>query len=147
MENKELVVTTIEELAEYARGEIVELPPFAEGHKFVARMRRPSLLSLAKSGQIPNTLLNSANKLFYGRKPNETIEPDALEKTLGVIDCLAKAAFVEPSYDAIKNAGIELTDEQYLFIFNYTQKGINALQSFRGEQGDSENNNDGKLME
>lgn len=144
---KELQVTTIGELTEYAHGQIVELPPFAEGQPFVARMRRPSLLALARSGKIPNTLLDSANTLFYGRKTNEKISDDALEKMLGVIDCLAEAAFIEPSYRELKNAGIELTDDQYMFVFNYTQQGISQLQSFRKKQRNTKNNNDGESVE
>lgn len=145
--DKELNVTSLEQLADYALGQVVELPPFAEGQPFVARMRRPSLLSLAKSGRIPNTLLTSANKLFYGRGQNEKLDSDALEKTLGVIECLAEAAFIEPKYSQLKEAGIELTDEQYMFVFNYTQSGIRSLQSFRREQGNIENYNDGESLE
>lgn len=144
--DKELRVTTIEELGEYAKGQVVELPPFAEGQPFVARMRRPSLLALAKAGKIPNTLLNSANKLFYGSS-GEKMSSDALEKTLDVIDILADAAFIEPEYSVLKANGIQLTDDQYMFVFNYTQQGIKSLQSFRREQGDFTNNNDGKGLE
>ena len=64
-EKKELKVTSIEELIKYSKeGEIVELPPFSEGKPFVARLQRPSMMELAKSGKIPNKLLTSASKLF-----------------------------------------------------------------------------------
>ena len=42
--------------------------------------------------------------------------------------------FVEPSWSELKNAGIELTDEQYMFIFNYTQEGVKALEPFREDE-------------
>ena len=138
MEEKK--ITTIEELAEYSFGEVVELPPFGPDRPFVARMRRPSLLALAKTGKIPNTLLNQANKLFFGDKGNSKIEEDALKQTMGVIDILCEASFIEPKYSELRQAGIELTDQQYLFVFNYTQKGINDSSNFRLEQGDSEDN-------
>ena len=60
----ELKVTSFESLQEYAKGQIVELPPFAEGQPFVARLVRPSLLDMVSDGTIPNPLIASANKLF-----------------------------------------------------------------------------------
>ncbi len=141
--NKELVVTPIESLAEYAKGSVVELPPFGPDKPFIARLRRPSMLALAKAGKIPNTLLNSANKLFFGDDGKGKSDPNALSNTLEVIDVLCEAAFVEPTYQQLKDCGIELSDDQYMFVFNFTQSGVNALHSFRGEQGDTENNTNG----
>lgn len=135
--DKELVITPIESLAEYAGGALIELPPFGPNQPFVARLRRPSLLALAKAGKIPNTLLNSANKLFFGDDTKGKRDPDALQKTLEVIDILCEAAFVEPTYKQLKDCGIELSDDQYMFVFNFTQNGVNSLHSFRGEQGDT----------
>ena len=63
----ELKVTSFESLQEYAKGQIVELPPFAEGQPFVARLVRPSLLDMVSDGTIPNPLIASANKLFAMR--------------------------------------------------------------------------------
>ena len=60
-ENK---VTSIEELKKVAFGEIVELPSFVQGVPFYARLKRPSMLAMTKSGRIPNDLLVEANKLF-----------------------------------------------------------------------------------
>ena len=136
---KENRVTTIEELAEYSLGEVIELPPFGPNQPFFARLRRPSLLALAKSGKIPNTLLSQANKLFFGDKKKE-LDSDAMRQTMGIIDIMCEAAFVEPKYSVLVEKGIELTDDQYMFVFNYTQQGVNALSTFRGKQGDIENN-------
>ena len=60
-ENK---VTSIEELKKVAFGEVVELPSFVQGVPFYARLKRPSMLAMTKSGRIPNELLVEANKLF-----------------------------------------------------------------------------------
>lgn len=130
MEN--MKVTTIDELRVMAGGEIVELPPFVEGQKFYARLRRPSMLKLVQSGQIPNSLLRTANMLFAGGVEEELDRDDEFMKDMfDLIDVLANAVFVEPSWNELKQADIELTDEQYMFIFNYTQKGVKALESFR----------------
>ena len=57
-------ITTIHDLQGYVGGKIVRLPDFAEGQPLVARVKRPSLLIMAKQGKIPNTLLGAAGELF-----------------------------------------------------------------------------------
>lgn len=125
-------ITSMEELLEYSKGQIVELPPFAENQPFVARLRRPSMLALTQSGKIPNSLLTVANRLFSGGGINDK-NPNALKDLLGVLDVMAEACFIQPTYKEIKEAGLELTDEQMMFIFSYAQKGTQALETFRGE--------------
>lgn len=123
-------VTSIAELQEYARGTLVQLPSFGEGQPFFARLKRPSLLALTKAGKIPNALIRTANELFNGKGLNEK-KDSAMADVLGVLDVLAEACFVEPSYDDIRKAGIELTDEQMMAVFNYCQRGVKALEPFR----------------
>ena len=132
MEQKILPITPLESLQEYARGAVVQLPPFSEDQPFVARLRRPSMMALAKSGKIPNSLLNTANSLFMGKGLDSNNE-GALKEVLSIVDILCDAAFVEPTYSQLKEAGVELTDEQYMAVFNYTQQGVKALEHFRGE--------------
>lgn len=137
--NKQLTVTTIEDLANYKDGTLVELPPFGPDQPFVARLRRPSMMALAKAGKIPNTLLDSANKLFFGSNNlSKKYDQDSLKQIFEVIDILCEAAFVEPKYSDLKKIGLELSDDQYMFLFNFTQQGVDALRSFRGEQGNIE---------
>lgn len=126
----DLKVTTLEELKQYAQGQIVELPPFADGQPFVARLGRPSMLELAKNGGIPNSLLNTAGELFTGSRINTKSET-AMSEIFQVIETLCQATFLEPKYDDIKAAGMNLTDDQMMFVFNYTQKGVEALKTFR----------------
>lgn len=125
-------VTSIEQLLEYQRGQFVQLPEFAEGQPFFARLKRPSLLALVKSGKIPNQLVLTANKLFNGKGMDDTKET-AMPEVLEILDVICEATFVEPSYRAMKEAGIELTDEQFMTVFNYTQQGVKALEPFRTE--------------
>lgn len=134
--NTEIKVTSIADLQSYAKGAIVELPPFADGQPFVARLRRPSMLALVKSGKIPNELLQVANELFMGKpggKREEKFDPGTMTRMFDVFDIMCEASFVEPTYKQLQDAGIELTDDQYTFIFNYSQAGIKALKSFRQE--------------
>lgn len=125
-------VTTIEELLEYKKGQFVQLPDFAEGMPFFARLRRPSLLNLVKTGKIPNSLISTANRLFNGKGMDEE-DTDAMPAILGILENLCEATFVDPSYKEIKEAGIELTDQQMMSVFNYTQEGVKALEPFRSQ--------------
>ena len=128
----EIKITSIDELKVMASGEIVKLPSFGQGQDFYARLRRPSMLKLAQSGQIPNSLLQTANSLFNGTVDQKLdADPEFMKDMFDLIDVLAEAVFVEPSWQAIKDADIQLTDEQYMFIFNYTQQGVKAVESFR----------------
>lgn len=131
--NKQLQVTPLSTLKEYAKGEIVEFPPFAEGLPFVARLKRPSMMVLMKTGKIPNQLMATANSLFSGDTSDAEINDEFYKEVLGIIEVIAEASFIEPSWAELKEANIELTDEQYTFLFNYTQKGIKALEPFRAE--------------
>lgn len=131
--NKQLQVTPLSTLKEYAKGEIVEFPPFAEGLPFVARLKRPSMMVLMKTGKIPNQLMATANSLFSGDTSDAEINEEFYKEVLDIIEVIAEASFIEPSWAELKEANIELTDEQYTFLFNYTQKGIKALEPFRAE--------------
>lgn len=129
-----LQITSIDELKSYANGTVVELPSFSEGQPFVARLKRPSLLGMVKQGKIPNTLLVRANELFVQAGAGFDVEEEnMMEQMFDVLDLMAGETFVEPTYKEIKEAGIQLTDEQFMFIFNYAQQGVRALESFRTE--------------
>lgn len=132
-------VTTIDELKIMSQGEVVELPPFVSGQHFYAKLRRPSLLKLVEQGKIPNALMKSASTLFSGEVTEQLLEDENfMGQMFKVIDVLAESVFVQPSWEEIKTAGIDLTDEQYMFIFNYTQRGVNSLDPFPEESGDPE---------
>ena len=122
-------VTSISQLNEYAKGQLVELPSFGEGQPFFARLRRPSMLALAKSGKIPNSLLATANRMFDSSL--DTKNENMLKEFYTVIETILEAAFVEPTYQEIKDAGVQLSDDQMIFVFNYTQQGVRALDQFR----------------
>lgn len=128
--NLQLVPTTLQDLARYAQGTVVRLPDFAEGQPFIARVRRPSMLELAKNGQIPNSLLGAANELFNGQNVDSDND-DMLANMFGVCETMARATLIQPTYDEVISSGLSLTDEQYIAIFNFSQSGQKALESFR----------------
>lgn len=126
--------TTLNELMGYAQGVVVRLPDFGEGQPFYARVRRPSMLQMASDGKIPNALLGTANALFAGNDEAMDIDnSDMLPQMLGLCVEMARATLLEPTYDEIVSSGLMLTDQQLMFIFNYTQGGVEELKSFRSE--------------
>lgn len=125
-------ITTLADLQNYAKGTVVRLPDFAEGQPFVARLRRPSMLVLAKQGKIPNSLLSAAGELFS--KGGEAMDADnenMLSEVYDICKIICAASLVQPTMNEIESAGIELSDEQLMAIFNYSQSGVKALESFR----------------
>ena len=128
----EMRVTSFEELEEVAKGTIVELPAFASGKPFYARLKRPSMLALVKSKKIPNELLNQANDLFAkGSSGMDSADIEMMANIFKIMDTICEASFSEPTYKELMEKGIELTDEQLMFVFNYSQRGVKALGDFR----------------
>ena len=120
MEDKK--ITSIGDLDNLKKGEVVELPPFDESTSFTARLKRPALLTLCKNGTIPNTLLATAQKIFEGEKSGD------IKSYSEVLHVVAKSALVEPKYEDVADI---LNDEQLTAIFNYTQTGVLGLLPFR----------------
>ena len=146
MEN--LKITSFDDLKSYAQGQAVELPPFADGMPFVARLKRPSLLAMMKTGKIPNALLNTANDLFVNATHQRIKnDPETLKEVFEVMELLTEAALVEPTAQQVKDAGLELTDDQLMFLFNYTQRGVQALQPFRKVETNNASAEHGELLQ
>ena len=125
-------VTNITDLQSYAQGTVVRFPDFAEGQPFVARVRRPSMLALAKQGKIPNTLLNAAGELFSKGGVN-SVNENTLGDMYDICEIICEASLIQPTLQQIKEAGMALSDDQVMAIFNYTQVGVKALEPFRKE--------------
>lgn len=124
-------ITSMSDLQSYAAGIVVRFPDFAEGQPFVARVRRPSLLVLAKQGKIPNTLLTAAGDLFNNGGTGSKADDDTLGDMYDICKIVCEACLIQPTMQEIESAGIEITDEQLMAIFNYSQVGVKALTNFR----------------
>ena len=132
-----MTITSLSDLQSYSNGTVVRFPDFAEGQPVVARVKRPSMLMLAKLGKIPNALLNSATQLFTkGGSGMDTKNEKTLSDIYDICEVIAKASLVQPTYDEIIDSGMTLSDDQVMAIFNYTQSGVKALENFRSEQED-----------
>lgn len=139
---EEFKVTSLEELKQQST-EVIELSPLSGNKPFYAKVKRLSLLGLCKDGQIPNTLLGVARKLFY----QEHIDQIDLKEYAQVLDIIAKNTLVEPSLEQLKEVGLELNDTQKFEIWAYSQQGINGLKSFRAVTESAINNSDGKNVQ
>ena len=131
-----MAVTSIEKLKKMAQGQEVELQGWDE-EPFVCVLKRPSLLGLVENGDIPNPLLHAAYILFNGsNNPKDQVN---LKEMNDLYRIIAKAAMVNPTYDQVVEAGLELTDMQLLEIYRFTQLGVKSLISFRTKQEDTKN--------
>ena len=132
--NQMMGITSISDLQSYAAGTVVRFPDFTEGQPFVARVRRPSMLVLAKSGKIPNSLLTTAGELFSkGGSAMDSDNDKMLSDMYDIMHIICEATLVQPTLAEIEGAGIQLSDDQMMAIFNYSQAGVKALESFRKE--------------
>lgn len=130
-----MAVTSLEQFKAMAFKE-VELPGFENGEKVVVRLRKVSILGLASSGKIPNTLMGTVNRLFgEGRKgatPDQVASTsmENLGEMASLLDLIASQALVEPTFAEI---GEFLTDDQKNAIFEYSQSGVKAVAPYSGK--------------
>ena len=96
------------------------------------------MMQLMTSGKIPNTLLSVATEMFNGKtgqvmgKASEDIK--TLKELVGMMEVLAEASLVKPSYKDIKKANVQLTENQLMAILMYSQGGVKSLENFRNKQ-------------
>ncbi|MGY0372474.1 esterase [Clostridium sp. JNZ J1-5] len=133
-------ITNLEQLKQMAECDVIELPSFKKEIPFNAKVKRVSLLNLVRKGIIPNKLLSAAEELFYGKQSSKG-NVDLAQLT-NVMFIMAENALVEPSIKDLQEARLELTDEQIVALFNYTQRGVEELESFRQEPKDNVGNSD-----
>lgn len=126
----DIKVTSLEELKEFAQGEIVELPGFVTGKNFVVRLKRPGVLGLVKSGKIPNELLSVANSLF--NDGTDEVASDATGESFGklceVMDVFVRESLIYPSLEQLAELNLDLTDDQKIAILEYCQSGVKELK-------------------
>lgn len=104
-----------------------ELPGWDDEHPFRAVLRRPSLLTMAAEGSIPNELIGAAQKLFC--EGYDTALP--LDQLGRLLRRIAAEALVEPTLEQLEAQGCRLTDMQLAAIYNFSQAGVRALEPFR----------------
>ena len=107
--------------------QLVELPGFGDGKPWYARLRRVSLLGLAKAGKIPNPLMATVTELYQ----TGVCKSSDLALAADVMLMMAGEALVQPTMEELEAACVPLTDEQLTAIYLYAQRGVDALRPFR----------------
>ncbi len=122
-------MTDIQEAARRYGARTYALPGWGPEGDFVCRLRRPGLVNMAEAaGFVPNPLLAAVEELFFPSGRQVKLPPDQQAKALHAI---ARYALVEPTLDELKQAGLELSDDQYLAIYAFALKGAEGLSRFR----------------
>lgn len=122
-------VTNFAELAKTKGVQTIVLPGWEDGKDFVCLAKRPSVFNMASTGHIPNPLMGSVHKLFSGSVKD--ITSVSYKDQADVFLTLAKYALVEPTFDEITDAGMELTDDQLTALYAFAVGGVARLDSFR----------------
>lgn len=122
-------ITSIEQFKNGAIKDI-EIPGYEPGEVFVVKVRKVSLLGLAASGKIPNSLMGTVTKLFNTPQVGtESVSSNVVEMTK-LMDLIAKNSLVEPSYEEVKDY---LTDDQLGSIFENAMAGIKQVTPINGK--------------
>ena len=135
-------VTSLEQLKNIKKTEIVELPCFEDGTPFIAELKRPNVINLICTGKMPNSLLKIATDMF-SRGLTETeitkkvADAKGMQEVFNMLTFLAKESLVNPTYAQLEELGITLGVEQLNAILSFTQGGVKALENFRKQQGNS----------
>lgn len=137
------MVVKIEELKKYAEGHEIELSGFVYGENFTVKLKRPSLVTMAQSGSIPNPLLGEASALFKDGINEANTGAESFKNLSDLLIIIAKDALLEPTYEEFEKAGLTLTDVQLMQIYNFANDGIDRVKFFRKKQ---ESDEDHKLV-
>lgn len=134
-------ITSLEQLKQIKNTEIIELPAFDDGTPLNVEVKKPNMMQLIANGKIPNTLLSSAMDMFNGKAGEKMVKASNnvgdLKELVGMMNVIAEASLVRPTYKEIKSLGIDLTDNQLMGLLMYSQGGIKALENFRNQQTDN----------
>ncbi len=137
-------ITSLEQLQQIKQTEIVELPSFEDGTPLIVEIKKPNMMQLLTSGKIPNTLLSVATEMFNGKTEKvmgkASTDIKTLKELVGMMEVLAEASLVNPSYKDIKKANIQLTENQLMSLLIYSQGGVKALENFRNKQANNQSN-------
>ena len=116
-----------------ARGGVqeVELPGFGDGRPWRPKLKRVSLLEMARGGSVPNTLLGAVTELYQTGRLTES----DLKQSAETMRLIAGAALAEPTLKELDDAGVVLSDLQITAIYLYAQRGVEALRPFREKSG------------
>lgn len=132
--------TTLEELKIIAQGEVISTIGFVPGQTFNVRVKKlvlENFLVAGAKGNIPNKLLDRADEIFENAERNAKGEKKLTKKELKEIteleDHILRAIMVKPTFDEVKESGLELSVLQRQDILSYGFSNVDSLETFRNE--------------
>ena len=141
-DKKVLSIANLKKLAN--KTEILELEGWTEDAPFVCEVRRSTLRLAITAGKIPNALMGAAQALYEGPTSRAKY---SFEEGLEVMELIVKDAMVNPKLSELQEAGINLTEQQFAGIFNYSQRGVKGAKPFLFKPADPANGTDSKPVE
>ena len=139
--NKITAISSLKKIAQHT--DVIALRGWDDETPFVCRVRRSSLRVMITAGKIPNPLMAAAQKLYEGQASRATA---SITDMLRVMERVVEDALVEPKLAEIKEAGLELTEEQFGAIFNYAQSGVKAVEPFLFKPAGDHSGEDGEAV-
>lgn len=132
--------TTLEELKKIAQGEVIQIIGFAPGQTFNVRVKKLVLENFLVAGvnnNIPNKLLDRADEIFENAESNAKGEKKLSKKELKEIadleDHILRAIMVKPTFDEVRESGLELSVLQRQDILTYGFSNVDSLETFRNK--------------
>lgn len=123
------MITPLETMQAMTQPEEIALSGWKRGQEITVMVQKPNFYALLAKGSIPNPLIPEMDKLFVRRDRKGYAEPDA--KFAETLETIAELTLVEPSYQQLIDAGVELTDDQLTELSIYATSGAEALATFR----------------
>ncbi len=103
----------------------IKISGFFDSTPMEVTVRRPSILSLARAGKIPNPLMNAVMRLF---EFHTTGPEPSLAEIADTMHLVAECCLVSPSYDSVCE---RLTDDQLVELYHFAKGGVEELEFFR----------------
>ena len=119
----------LEKTAQRYGAQSIEIHDWDGSGMIEVRARRPGLYNMASMGFIPNPLLGAMQAMFSG----STAQINAVDakKQGECLTAIARYALVEPTMAQIMEAGLELTDQQLLELYQFALAGPVRYAAFR----------------
>ena len=124
---------------------VIELPGFLAGQTVNVKVQRPNIMALLSHGKIPNHLLSTVNQMITGTSSKKEKEDESSKgkEIVKLYELYSEICLVEPTYQELKEY---ITDEQLEALFTWATTGVMSLDSFRPNEEDGSDNNDGKEL-
>lgn len=119
----------LEKTAQRYGAQSIEIHDWDGSGMIEVRARRPGLYNMASMGFVPNPLLGAMQAMFSG----STAQINAVDakKQGECLTAIARYALVEPTMAQITEAGLELTDQQLLELYQFALAGPVRYAAFR----------------